>query len=136
MGRRQLLKLAGAGVAASLVQARAAGGSPRDLKIAALEFTELRGHQETDTGVDEQYQVNPLYVYDALRPPVYQDKPGGVRSREIKALYLRIKAPFLAPMCSDPVAAGPKPHTFNLGSGVTVSGRGSPMGHRYMALSR
>lgn len=91
MGRRQLLKLAGAGVAASLVQARAAGGSPRDLKIAVLEFTELRGHQETDTGVDEQYQVNPLYVYDALRPPVYQDKPGGVRSREVKALYLRIK---------------------------------------------
>jgi len=39
------------------------------------------------------------------------------------ALYLLVKAPFLAPERTKPLAAGPMTHTIKLGSGVTVSGR-------------
>jgi hypothetical protein len=39
------------------------------------------------------------------------------------ALYLRIKAPFLAPLRTKPLAAGRMVHTVTLGPGVTVTGR-------------
>jgi hypothetical protein len=39
------------------------------------------------------------------------------------ALYLLIKAPFLAPARTQPLAAGRTVHTIRLGSGVTVTGR-------------
>lgn len=63
---------------------------------------------------------------EGIDPLAVSDDQGQFRlgvGRDSEALYLRIKAPFLAPMCSDPVAAGPKVHTFTLGPGVTVSGR-------------
>ena len=61
------------------------------LKIAAVELLQLRGHREAETGVNGQYQVNPLYVYDSYRPPVYQDKPGGRRTAAMNEIYLRIR---------------------------------------------
>jgi hypothetical protein len=39
------------------------------------------------------------------------------------ALYLLVKAPFLAPMRTKPLAAGRTVHTLTLGPGVTVTGR-------------
>jgi L-alanine-DL-glutamate epimerase-like enolase superfamily enzyme len=63
----------------------------RDLKIAALEFWELTSHYEAQAGVDEQYQVNPLDIYDELRREPYRDRPGKMQSRTIKAIYLTIK---------------------------------------------
>jgi len=39
------------------------------------------------------------------------------------ALYLSIKAPFLANLQTEPLAAGPTSHTITLGPGVTVAGR-------------
>jgi protocatechuate 3,4-dioxygenase beta subunit len=48
------------------------------------------------------------------------------------ALYLRIKAPFLAPLRTKPLAAGRMVHTITFGPGVTVTGRvtkeGRPLG--------
>lgn len=95
MTRRSLLSLAGGGIAAPAVFAlRAAAQSipdaARPLPIATLEFTEFTGSVRTETGVNQQYQVNPLYVYDELRPEVYQDHPGGTRTRAVQAIYLKI----------------------------------------------
>ena len=61
------------------------------LKIDAVELLELRGHYTTETGVDRQPQVNPLDVYDDLRPAPYKDKPDGKREVQYEAVYLRLK---------------------------------------------
>ena len=95
INRRQLLAFGGVATPALFgrLDAQPITGDPagaRETRIAALEFTELSGHHEVETGVNGQYQVNPLYVYDDLRPEVYQDKPGGKKERPLKAIYLRI----------------------------------------------
>jgi L-rhamnonate dehydratase len=61
------------------------------LKIAAMELIQLSGHREAETGVDAQYQVNPLYVYDDFRPPVYQDKTAQRKQVPLTQIYLRIR---------------------------------------------
>src|SRR5581483_1946498 len=44
------------------------------------------------TGVDRQYQANPLFVYDELRPKPYADSPNPTkRTIPATALYLKIK---------------------------------------------
>src|SRR5689334_19410643 len=43
------------------------------LKITAVEVWQLRGHRESVRGIDQQYQANPLHVYDELRPKPYAD---------------------------------------------------------------
>jgi L-alanine-DL-glutamate epimerase-like enolase superfamily enzyme len=63
-----------------------------NLKITGLELFELRGEQEVEAGVNGQRQVNPLDIYDELRPGVYKDNPRGTRKQPIKAIYLRIRA--------------------------------------------
>jgi L-alanine-DL-glutamate epimerase-like enolase superfamily enzyme len=63
----------------------------RTLKITALELLELSGHRETESGVNAQYQVNPLDVYDALRRPVYHDGTPQRKTVPIKEIYLRIR---------------------------------------------
>jgi L-alanine-DL-glutamate epimerase-like enolase superfamily enzyme len=60
-------------------------------KITDLELTELEGHYEGESGVSRQPQVNPLDVYDNLRPGPYRDNPGGKKTFPYKAIYLRIK---------------------------------------------
>ena len=94
--RRSLLKAANAAVlmAPSLLAQKTdsqAAGALRDMKIAALEFTEFTGHHEVQAGINEQRQVNPLDIYDEFRPGVYRDKPGETKNRAIKAIYLRIQ---------------------------------------------
>ncbi|CAN5771450.1 hypothetical protein BH10ACI4_BH10ACI4_22760 [soil metagenome] len=61
------------------------------LKISDLELIELTGHYDTEAGINGQQQVNPLDVYDALRPQVYRDKPNGTKRVVTKAIYLRIR---------------------------------------------
>ena len=64
----------------------------RALKITAVELLELSGHRETETGVNAQYQVNPLDVYDELRRPEYHDKaPVRKTVPRAKTIYLRIR---------------------------------------------
>ncbi len=61
------------------------------LKIDAVELIELRGHYTEEAGVDHQPQVNPLDVYDNLRPAPYMDKPDGTREVQYDAIYIRIR---------------------------------------------
>ncbi len=64
----------------------------KPLKITAVEIWQVRGHRETIRGVDEQYQVNPLYIYDELRPKPYADSPNpATANTPVSALYLKIK---------------------------------------------
>lgn len=103
LNRRQIMALAGSAIAASApaLSGRTPADQPappnsanggRDLKIADLEFTEVHGHYEAEAGVNGQYQVNPLDIYDDLRRGVYEDRPDGMKKRAIKAIYLRISA--------------------------------------------
>ena len=66
-------------------------GGVAALKIDAVEFVELHGHYIEEAGVDHQPQVNPVDVYDDLRPAPYKDKPDGTREVQAEAIYIRIK---------------------------------------------
>ena len=64
----------------------------KPLKITAVEVLEVRGHRDSVRGVDQQYQVNPLYIYDELRPAPYRDAATPTKSNAAtSALYLKIK---------------------------------------------
>src|SRR5436190_10535869 len=64
----------------------------RPLKITAVEIWQLRGHRESVRGADQQYQVNPLHIYDELRPKPYRDAPSPTSTNApTTALYLKIK---------------------------------------------
>ncbi|MGA3241483.1 MAG: enolase C-terminal domain-like protein [Bryobacteraceae bacterium] len=65
----------------------------KPVKIAAIEIWELRGHNETVRGIDQQVQVNPLDVYDELRPAPYRDSASPTTAKAaVSALYLKIVA--------------------------------------------
>ncbi len=69
----------------------AAFGQTKPAKITAVEIWQVRGHRQAVSGVDQQYQVNPLHVYDELRPRPYADRPEATtRNAPVSALYLRI----------------------------------------------
>jgi L-rhamnonate dehydratase len=69
----------------------AAFAQTKPLKIAAVEIWELRGHNQTVRGIDQQYQVNPLDVYDELRPAPYHDSASPTTANAaVSALYLKI----------------------------------------------
>lgn len=61
------------------------------LKIDSVELMEVRGHYSEESGVDHQWQVNPLDVYDELRRVPYRDKPAGKRDVPYEAIYIRIR---------------------------------------------
>ena len=61
------------------------------LKIDAVELLELHGHYTEEAGVDHQWQVNPLDVYDESRRAPYRDKPDGKRDVAYEAIYIRIR---------------------------------------------
>ncbi len=44
-----------------------------------------------EAGIDHQPQVNPLDVYDNLRPAPYTDKPNGTREVQYEADHIRIR---------------------------------------------
>jgi L-alanine-DL-glutamate epimerase-like enolase superfamily enzyme len=63
----------------------------KPLKISAVEIWELHGRRESTQGIDQQYQVNPLYIYDELRPQPYRDSPNPTtRQTAVTALYLKV----------------------------------------------
>jgi len=63
----------------------------RPLKIEAVEVWEYGGHRTTMRGIDAQYQVNPLYIYDEFRPPPYRDSPSPDPSEApVSAFYVKI----------------------------------------------
>ena len=62
------------------------------LKIAAVEVWRLEGRGEQRVGVNGQHQVQPIHVYDGLRPGEYRESgPGRTETRPRTALYLKIK---------------------------------------------
>ncbi|MEO7145537.1 MAG: enolase C-terminal domain-like protein, partial [Bryobacteraceae bacterium] len=62
------------------------------LNISAVEIWKYEGHHEALSGVDRQYQANPMYVYDELRPKPYHDNPHPKSiTVPVTALYLKIK---------------------------------------------
>jgi L-rhamnonate dehydratase len=98
-GRRSFLAGGLAAVAAtagdrmSLGQAAEPGRRTADgpLKIDAVELMELHGRYTEQAGVNGQQQVNPLDIYDDLRPQPYQDRPSGTKEVQTSAVYLRIR---------------------------------------------
>ena len=65
----------------------------KQLRIESVEITQLNGHREDVRGVNHQGQVNPLHVYDELRPRPYRDEAEGRKvSSGVSALYLTIRA--------------------------------------------
>src|SRR5258708_775776 len=64
----------------------------KPLEITAVEIWQLHGHRDTTRGVDQQYQVNPLFIYDELRPKPYTDaKQPTSQTTAVSAYYLKIK---------------------------------------------
>jgi L-rhamnonate dehydratase len=75
------------------LSAATAFAQSKPLKITAVEIWQVRGHRETMRGIDQQYQVNPLYIYDELRPQPYTDAPNPTAANvAVSAIYLKIKA--------------------------------------------
>jgi L-rhamnonate dehydratase len=74
--------------------AAAAFAETKPVRIDAVEVWEYRGHRPLVRGVDAQYQINPLFIYDELRPAPYHDNPnpGAAQSVPVSAYYVRIKA--------------------------------------------
>jgi L-rhamnonate dehydratase len=65
----------------------------KPLKIEAVEVWQYHGTRQVTRGVDAQYQVNPLFIYDELRPEPYHDNPNAAPSKApVSAYYVRIKA--------------------------------------------
>lgn len=70
----------------------AAMAQVKPLRIAAVEIWQVRGPIDSVRGVDQQYQANPLFIYDDLRPKPYRDAPSGTPAKgRASALYLKIK---------------------------------------------
>jgi len=83
MNRRQFL---------AALPAAAAFAETKPIPITAVEVWQLHGHRDTLRGVDQQYQVNPLYIYDELRPAPYRDSPNPVAGKAaVSAFYLKIR---------------------------------------------
>ena len=75
-----------AGLPAGLWAARAG-----QLKIDAVEMITVEGRREVTAGINGQYQVNPLHVYDEYRPLPYKDGVMRKSMAPVKANYLRIR---------------------------------------------
>jgi L-alanine-DL-glutamate epimerase-like enolase superfamily enzyme len=64
----------------------------KPVKITAVEIWQLHGHRETVRGIDQQYQANPLFIYDDQRPKPYADAAQPTtQNAPVSALYLKIK---------------------------------------------
>lgn len=91
MRRRSFLGLTGAAVPVSLTAWQDRSPSNGRMTIDRLEIIRVDGHREAETGVNHQFQVNPLHIYDELRPKPYHDGVPGTRRQETSALYLSLR---------------------------------------------
>jgi L-rhamnonate dehydratase len=89
LSRRNVLAMLSSTVpAAAICRAQPATGQ---LKISALEFVRLEGRHQVTAGLNNQPQVNPLDIYDELRPPEYHDQPAGAKDASVSSIYLRLR---------------------------------------------
>lgn len=63
---------------------------PTKLTINKVEFLRLEGQRTAERGINGQHQVNPIHIYDGLRPKEYKDGTGTSTKAKVTALYLRI----------------------------------------------
>ena len=70
----------------------AALAQSKPLPIAAVEIWQVHGHRDTVRGIDQQYQVNPLNIYNELDRAPYRDSANPTTARAaVSAIYLKIK---------------------------------------------
>jgi L-alanine-DL-glutamate epimerase-like enolase superfamily enzyme len=62
------------------------------MPITGIEIWRFDGTRQAETGINAQGQVNPLHVYDELRPKPYRDESPGTREAAVSSIYLRIAA--------------------------------------------
>jgi L-alanine-DL-glutamate epimerase-like enolase superfamily enzyme len=74
-------------------EAFAAAATLDDLTISEVEILKLLGTHELVPGLNRQYQVNPLHLYEERRPKPFKDPPEGTKSnrRPLSHYYLRIR---------------------------------------------
>lgn len=91
MRRRSFFEALAVATAARL-PALAQARQPGRLKISAVEMWRLEGRRETLAGAHQQYQAQPLHIYEEHRPQPYRE-PAAPARRTVatSALYLKLK---------------------------------------------
>jgi L-rhamnonate dehydratase len=71
----------------------AAAATLDDLVISDVEILKLSGTHELVPGLNRQYQVNPLHLYQERRPKPFKDPPEGAKPerRPLTHYYIRIR---------------------------------------------
>src|SRR4029079_10748947 len=98
MRRREFLSHLGAGSALAFLpaftrDAFAANASDDSLIISEVEVLKLSGTHELVPGLDRQFQVNPLHLYEERRPKPFKDPPASTKAekRPLSHYYVRIR---------------------------------------------
>jgi L-rhamnonate dehydratase len=96
MRRRDFLFQAGSVLAflpALTREAFAINSSDDSLTISEVEILKLSGTQELVRGLNRQFQVQPLHVYEDRRPRPFQDPPAGTKPERapLTHYYIRIR---------------------------------------------
>jgi L-rhamnonate dehydratase len=98
MNRRDLLLSAAAGSAfaclpAFVRDAFAAAAASDDLIISEIDLIKVSGTHEVVPGLNRQFQVNPLHVYESRRPKPYKDVPESTKPerRPLSHYYVRVR---------------------------------------------
>jgi len=98
MRRREFLSHLGAGSALTFLpaftrDAFAAAAADDALIISEVEILKLSGTHELVPGLNRQYQVNPLHLYEERRPRPFKDPPPGTKEerRPLTHYYVRIR---------------------------------------------
>ena len=98
MRRRDFLETLGGGAALTFLpaftrEAWAAAAALDELVISEVEVIKLSGTHELVPGLNRQYQVNPLHVYEERRPKPFKDPPAGTKPerRPLTHFYVRIR---------------------------------------------
>jgi L-rhamnonate dehydratase len=64
----------------------------KDTIIAEVEIIQVTGPFTSRPGIDHQFQVQPIHIYDDLRPAPYKDNPAsGEATSDITQAYIRIR---------------------------------------------
>ena len=97
MQRRSFFAALGAPALASQTGFAQPAAAPRNglapQKIASMEFIRVEGRRKALAGVNNQYQTQPLHIYDEYRPRPYKDSDSPQeRETATNAIYLSIKS--------------------------------------------
>src|SRR6185503_15677056 len=98
MRRRDFLQHLGAGSALAFLpsftrDAFAANAADESLLISEVEVLKLSGTHELVRGLNRQFQVQPLHVYEERRPKPFKDPPQGTKPERLPLThyYVRIR---------------------------------------------